>query len=170
MELTHLYISSGHNYFGHHGQAPGHHAMIAVQEVRCCAARGIEGDRFFDHQENYKGQITFFAQEVYETLREQFQVWDKSLAVFRRNVITRQVNLNALIGVEFEIQGVRFLGVEECKACHWMEHAFHPGAETALAGRGGLRARILTDGILRVTRGTDSAASTVNSRALAATT
>jgi MOSC domain-containing protein YiiM len=60
-------------------------------------------------------------------------------------------NLNALIGVEFELQGIRFLGTEECKPCYWMEQAFHPGAEAAMKGRGGLRARILTDGVLRST-------------------
>jgi hypothetical protein len=50
----------------------------------------------------------------------------------------------------FELQGVRFFGVEECSPCHWMNYAFRDErAETWLRGRGGLRARILTDGILR---------------------
>jgi MOSC domain-containing protein YiiM len=47
------------------------------------------------------------------------------------------------------VQGVRFLGTQECSPCHWMNHAFAAGAERALHGRGGLRARILTDGVLR---------------------
>ena len=71
-------------------------------------------------------------------------------SVYRRNVITRGVDLNTLIGVEFEIQGVRFLGNSECSPCYWMDQAFGPGAEAALKGRGGLRAKILTDGVLRV--------------------
>jgi MOSC domain-containing protein YiiM len=58
--------------------------------------------------------------------------------------------LNSLVGVEFEVQGVKFLGTAECFPCHWMDEAFAPGAEHFLQGRGGLRAKILTDGMLRV--------------------
>ena len=59
-------------------------------------------------------------------------------------------DLNSLVGTGFEIQGVRFSGVEQCKPCHWMNSAIGPGAEDWLQGRGGLRARILTDGVLKV--------------------
>jgi MOSC domain-containing protein YiiM len=149
--VLHLYVSPGHNYFGHHGQAAGTHPILEQCEVRCVAGRGIEGDRFFDFKEDYKGQITLFAWEVYQDLCARFNRWDKPPAVFRRNVITRGLDLNALIGQEFELQGVRFLGVESCKPCYWMDQAFCPGAEAALQGRGGLRAKILTDGVLRVT-------------------
>jgi MOSC domain-containing protein YiiM len=76
-------------------------------------------------------------------------VRDKLPSVFRRNVMTRGMDLNSLIGHEFEVQGVRFFGVEESKPCSWMNHAFCPGAEAALKDRGGLRARILSDGTLR---------------------
>jgi MOSC domain-containing protein YiiM len=59
------------------------------------------------------------------------------------------VDLNALVGAEFEVQSVRFAGVAECSPCDWMDVALGPGAEAWLQGRGGLRARILTDGVLR---------------------
>ena len=152
MELLHFYISPGHNFFGHNGGPPGNNPVLELDELHCLAGRGLEGDRFLDYKENYKGQITFFAEEVYQALCGQFDIRDKPPSVFRRNVITRGIDLNSLIGLEFEVQGVKFFGVEECKACYWMDQAFHPGAEQALAGRGGLRARILTDGILRPTR------------------
>jgi MOSC domain-containing protein YiiM len=58
--------------------------------------------------------------------------------------------LNALIGAEFEIQGIKFRGMAECAPCYWMDRAFAPGAEQFLQNRGGLRAQILTDGVLRV--------------------
>jgi MOSC domain-containing protein YiiM len=156
MELAHLYISAGHNFFGHHGQPPGAHPMVEVSEAHCRAGRGLEGDRFFDYQQDYKGQITFFALEVYEALCAQLSVRDKPPSVFRRNVITRHADLPSLIGAEFEIQGVRFLGVEECAPCHWMNLTFHPDAEKAMQGRGGLRARILSDGVLRVSERTQT--------------
>ena len=66
-------------------------------------------------------------------------------------MVTRGIDLNELVGVEFELQGVRFQGTEECRPCEWMNHAIGPGAEELLRGRGGLRARILSDGILRRT-------------------
>jgi MOSC domain-containing protein YiiM len=69
--------------------------------------------------------------------------------VTRRNVITRGVDLNMLIGKKFEVQSVRFEGVSECSPCHWMDEVIAPGAEAALHGRGGLRAKILTDGRLQ---------------------
>lgn len=151
MEIVHLYISPGHNFRGHHGGSPGAHPVLEVDQIRCVAGRGIEGDRYFDHEPDFKGQITFFAEEVYRELCQRFGVHDKPPSVFRRNVITRGLDLQSLIGREFEIQGVRFFGSESCKPCYWMDQAFAPGAEAALQGRGGLRARILSDGILRVT-------------------
>ena len=150
MKIRHLYLSPGHNFFGHHEQPPGEHPLVECAEIRCVAGRGIEGDRFFDFKENYKGQITFFASEVFEELCQQLHASGKSPGITRRNVVTAGADLNALIGTEFEIQGVRFAGTAECSPCHWMDNAIAPGAEKWLQGRGGLRARILTDGILRV--------------------
>lgn len=152
VSLRHLFISPEHNFFGHHGQPAGEHPIIEVAELHCVAARGVKGDRFFDFKPDYKGQITFFAEEVYDELCAALAVRDKSPAVFRRNVITRGVDLNSLIDREFEIQGVRFFGTGECSPCYWQDGAFAPGAEAALKGRGGLRAKILTDGVLRVSR------------------
>ena len=124
--------------------------MIEVSELRCLAGRGIEGDRFLDYKPDYKGQITFFADEIYQELCARLDVWDKPPSVFRRNVITSGVDLNTLIAQEFEIQGIRFLGTAECSPCHWQDGAFAPGTEEALQNHGGLRAKILTDGVLRV--------------------
>jgi len=150
VKVRQLYISPGHNFFGHHGQPAGEHPIVERAEIRCVAGRGIVGDRFYDFKENYKGQITFFASEVFEQLCHALGVNEKSPGVTRRNVITAGVDLNTLIGKEFEIQGVRFEGVAECSPCYWMDAAIAPGAEKWLQARGGLRARILTDGILRV--------------------
>jgi hypothetical protein len=66
-----------------------------------------------------------------------------------RNAKPCHSDLLALIGAEFEVQGVRFAGVEESKPCDWMNSALGPGAEEWLRGRAGLRCRILTGGVLR---------------------
>ena len=69
--------------------------------MECVAGKGLRGDRFFDYKEDYKGQITFFELEVYERLCEQFGESGLHAGVFRRNVITRGIDLNSLIGKEF---------------------------------------------------------------------
>ncbi len=148
-DILHLYISPGHNFIGHHEQPAGRNPQIEVDEVDCVAGQGLRGDRFFGFKPDYKGQITFFAFETHLDLCRLLEVHDRPPSVFRRNVITRGLDLNSLVGEEFEIQGIRFEGVAECSPCHWMNEAFAPGAEKALHGRGGLRARILTDGVLR---------------------
>jgi MOSC domain-containing protein YiiM len=149
IKIERLFISPGHNFFGHHEQRAGEHPTVEVAEVRCVAGRGLSGDRFFDFKDDYPGQITFFSDEVFGEICRQLGAGDRSPGVTRRNVITRGVDLNSLVGVEFEIQGVRFAGTAECSPCHWMDQAIAPGAEAALHGQGGLRARILTDGWLR---------------------
>ena len=150
--IEHIYISEGHNFVGHHGKPPGTHPIKEVEEIECKAGSGLVGDRYFDHKENYKGQITFFEMEVYERLQAELDVFDKPPSAFRRNVLTRGVDLNSLIGQVFEIQGIRFEGVEESSPCYWMDQGFGPGAEEALKNHGGLRARILTDGTLRTSK------------------
>jgi len=62
------------------------------------------------------------------------------------------VELMKLAGKEFTIQGVTFFGVKEASPCEWMNTAFAPGALTALKGRGGLRARVVSSGTLQVNR------------------
>jgi MOSC domain-containing protein YiiM len=152
MLVTAIYISPGHNFFGHHGRASGSHPTTSVAEVECVPGRGLRGDRFFDYKDDYKGQVTFFASEVYDSLCEALHVHHNPPGVFRRNVITRGIDLNDLVGKPIEIQGIQFLGMAECSPCAWMNEAFAPGAEALLQGRGGLRAKIITGGRLKVDR------------------
>jgi MOSC domain-containing protein YiiM len=64
-------------------------------------------------------------------------------------VLLSGVDLTTLIGRKFRLGGLLFEGMEECRPCYWMDEAVAPGANAFLAGRGGLRCRILEDGILR---------------------
>jgi MOSC domain-containing protein YiiM len=149
MTIECLCVSPAHNFFGHHGGPAGTSAVIEQDAIECVAGRGVRGDRFFDHAPDYKGQITFFSAEVFAELCVAVGARDRPASAVRRNVVVQGADLNALIGREFEIQGVRFVGTEECRPCYWMDQAVGPGAEAWLQGRGGLRARILTDGWLR---------------------
>ena len=134
MRIEHLFISAGHNFFGHHERPPGAHETLEVAEVNCVAGRGIEGDRFFDYKPDYKGQITFFAGEVFDEICGQLGLAGRSPAVLRRNVITRGVDLTVFYEREFEVQGVRFLGMGECKPCYWMDRALGAGARLRADG------------------------------------
>ena len=149
MTIRHIYISEQHNYFGHHNQPPGTAAIVEVPKANLVQDKGIEGDRFFDYKENYKGQVTFFEYETFASLRERFGVFDRGPEAFRRNIVTEGIDLNTLIGQEFEVQGIRFEGVEEAKPCYWMEQAFCEGAEKSMQGKGGLRARVLSSGVIQ---------------------
>lgn len=149
--IVHLFVSPGHNYFGHHGGPAGSHPIHSVPEIECVAGRGIRGDRFFDYRPDYKGQITFFAEEdllqMWQDLELPAELRDPSAC--RRNVITRGFHPTRWVGKTFCLQGVQFHGVEECRPCYWMNFGIHAGAETWLKGRGGLRAKIVSDGRLR---------------------
>jgi MOSC domain-containing protein YiiM len=149
IQVRHLFISPGHNFFSHHGQPAGQNPVKEVNQIECVAGRGIRGDRFFDFKPDYKGQITFFSEDVFEALRRELNFPQAHPSATRRNALVAGVELNSLVGLEFEIQGIRFAGAEQCKPCHWMDSALGPGAEAWLQGRGGLRARILSDGVLQ---------------------
>ena len=149
IRVRHLFTSPGHNFVGHHGGPAGDYPSVEAEQIECVAGRGIRGDRYFDFKENYKGQITFFSLEVFDAMRRGLKLPEARPAATRRNVFVSGADLNSLIGAEFEIQGVRFAGVEECRPCHWMSTAFRDSrAEQWLKGRGGLRARVPTGGVL----------------------
>jgi len=148
--IRHIFVSPGHNFFGRYELPAGSHESRELGAARCRAGWGLEGDRFYGYRPDYKGQITFFAWETILAARHKFEVPALSPAAFRRNVIVEGLDLNALIGVRFALGDVEFEGTGESRPCHWMNQVVAPGAEDWLRGQGGLRAKILTEGELRV--------------------
>ncbi|MBN8458194.1 MAG: molybdenum cofactor biosysynthesis protein [Verrucomicrobia bacterium] len=148
--LKDIWISGGNDFRGRFGGPRGDHGIRRVTQVECVAGLGLKGDRYFGYKEDFKGQVTFFAAETVDEVRAHFNRPDLSSGEFRRNLIVRGVDLSEWIGKRFRFQGVEFEGSEECKPCPWMDQVAGPGAERFLADgcRGGLRARILSDGIL----------------------
>jgi MOSC domain-containing protein YiiM len=151
VNIVRLYYSPEHIYKGHMGRPAGTTPMSEVPTMKLVAGRGAEGDRY-SRLEGAKGQVTFFAEEAWLRLCEELCVAGRGTDVFRRNIIVRGADLNELVGTDFEVQGVRFHGVEYCKPCVWMEEAFAPGTLERLTAwkAGGLRASVLTDGWLAV--------------------
>ncbi len=143
-----IFLSKGHDFRGRFGEGRLNHETRAVDSVQCHAGRGLLGDRYYDFKPDYKGQMTLFAAEVAEALGAHLGLEQLHYASFRRNVITRGIDLNALIGKRFRLGPVILEGSEECAPCFWMDEAIGSGAEAWLRGRGGLRCRIHSDGLL----------------------
>ncbi len=150
MQIKAIYLSSGHDFVGRHGQERLNHGIEPVDTVECIAGSGLVGDRYFNHKQDFKGQITFFDWAIFERIRDEFNCPALNPAQFRRNVLTAGIDLNTLIGQRFTLQGIEFEGTEECRPCYWMDQAVNPGVHEALKGHGGLRAKILTSGTLKI--------------------
>lgn len=152
-DLLEIWISPGNDFRGRHGQSRLENGIQSLSAVECVAGMGLLGDRYFGCKPDYKGQVTFLDAATVQAVRERFSQPDLSSSVFRRNLIVQGVDLSAWVGKKFRFQGIEFEASEECKPCYWMDEAVAPGVEGFLASsfRGGLRARILSDGVLKVT-------------------
>lgn len=150
-QVISIFISSGHDYWTKDGEKPFQHGIQELIEVECIAGRGLRGDRHSLGKTNRKGQITFMSESAIDEIRSEFNLPHLPASVFRRNVIVRGVDLALLLNRQFEVQGVWFEGAQECKPCRWMDQVVAPGATRFMRQnfRGGLRAKILCDGILK---------------------
>jgi MOSC domain-containing protein YiiM len=107
-------------------------------------AEGMQGDRYFG-----RGDITLIEAEALEGLKEDTGI-DLSPAEVRRQVLTRGVRLNHLLGRRFRVGGVEALGVEWCEPCSHLQSMTYPGVLKGLVHRGGLRAEVVAPGRIAV--------------------
>lgn len=152
ISLRAFYISADHDFRGHHGGPRGNNPIIEPQTIDCVAGQGIKGDRYFGFKEDFKGQITFFDFAVLQKLAASDLISHDQVdaSKLRRNVLVEGLDLNELIGKNFQIGEVSFYGMEECAPCYWMDQAIALGTEIFLQGRGGLRAKITNSGTLHL--------------------
>ncbi|MDP0501509.1 MAG: MOSC domain-containing protein [Verrucomicrobiota bacterium JB022] len=148
--IERIWISPGHDFKGRHGKGRLDHGVVEVDAVECHAGKGLVGDRYYDHKPDFKGQLTLIDGAVIDALQCAFALPEIDPAAFRRNVLVRGLDLNALIGSRFFLGEVELEGSEECAPCYWMDEAITTGAFQWLKGRGGLRCRIRQSGWLRV--------------------
>jgi MOSC domain-containing protein YiiM len=129
-----------------HGQLPA-----SVQSIRALAGRGLEGNRyFFDGGDAPPGRaVTLIAAEAVEALEREHGI-SLEAAATRRNVVTRGIDVNALVGKRFRIGDVECVGVELCEPCAHLQSLTKPGVIKGLTHRGGLNADILSDGEISV--------------------
>ncbi len=125
--------------------------MTSVEEVRAESGRGLEGDTYFreDGGLNPEQEITLVEIEAIEAFREETGL-PFGIDETRRNVVTRGVGLNGLVGKEFRVGEATLRGVEPCHPCQHLERLTRPGVLKGFADRGGLRARIVSGGTIRV--------------------
>ena len=123
-----------------------------VDSVRAITGRGLEGDRYTAPPDRWAPSgtaISLIECEAIEAVAEEHGI-DMSAGRSRRQVHTRGVRLNDLVGKEFTVGGIRCRGVELCEPCRHLESLTEPGVIKALVHRGGLRADILEGGSIAV--------------------
>jgi MOSC domain-containing protein YiiM len=130
--------------------------MVSTRSVRAVPGKGLEGDRYFLGAGTFSPKPQKADFEI--TLIEQENIaafaGDSGLAFTaahaRRNVVTRGIRLNDLVGREFYAGEVRIRGMRLCEPCNHLAKNSFPEALKGLAHRGGLRAQILSKGEIRV--------------------
>lgn len=132
-------------------------AQGAPQPVAQAAAipgAGLEGDRyalklgtFYKSEPDY--ELTLIEAEAIEALRQHYHV-DFAAGEARRNIVTRDIRLNDLVGKEFVIGDVHIRGIRLCEPCDHLQNLTGKPVLKGLLHRGGLRAQILTPGTIHV--------------------
>ena len=127
--------------------------MQTVTEARALPGRGLEGDRYFSGTGFYSKkastggrEVTLIETEAVEALEDGLKL---SAADSRRNIATAGVPLNHLVNREFYVGSVRMRGVRLCEPCQHLDGLTQTGVMSGLVHRGGLRAQILTEGVIR---------------------
>lgn len=126
-----------------------------VPEARAVAGKGLDGDRYgtlrgtFSKAGKASQQVTLIECEAVEAVARDYGV-ALDYSESRRNLVTRGVPLNHLLGREFTVGSVRLRGLKLCEPCAHLEKLTRPGIEKALRHRGGLCAEIVEGGVLKV--------------------
>jgi MOSC domain-containing protein YiiM len=130
-------------------------AMESVPEVRAVPGKGLVGDRYFSgtgtfspkpHKPDF--EITFIEKEKIEAFSKEFGL-PFTASQARRNIVTEGVDLNSLVGREFRVGDVRIRGMRLCEPCAYLAKTTYPETLNGLVHKGGLRAQIVSEGIIR---------------------
>jgi len=130
-------------------------AMVSVSEIRAVLGQGLEGDRYFRKTGTYSTrpsagrEVTLIEAESVDALGREAGIL-LAPGASRRNITTRGVPLNHLVGRQFRVGEVLLEGVRLCEPCGHLESLTQTGVREGLIHRGGLRARIVTDGTIRI--------------------
>ena len=126
--------------------------MLAVDAVEAIAGRGLTDDRHAAraHSGANTRQVTLIQQEHMPVIAALAQQTSIAPATLRRNLLVAGINLLALQRARFRIGGVTLEGTGLCHPCSRMEAALGTGGYNAMRGHGGITARIIEGGWLRL--------------------
>lgn len=123
--------------------------MIVVDVVEAREGRGLTGDHFRGGASG-KRQVTLIQAEHLPVIAQLLGRDRVDPALLRRNIVVSGINLLALTGAQFEIGGAVLEGTGGCHPCSRMEETFGAGGYNAVRGHGGITARIVSGGVIRV--------------------
>ena len=124
--------------------------MQEVNTVEVIASKGIVNDRYFNENNDQALQITLIESENIDYYN-QISETNIPYISFRRNIITKGIQLNDLVGKEILIGNVKIKGHRLCAPCRYLQEMLkQKNLVKKLLNRGGLRCEILTDGIISV--------------------
>jgi len=123
-------------------------ALSRVDEAEAFAGRGLAGDRYAAGRGTFSApgrgyQLTLVEAEVLDEIE---LPWEEA----RRNIVTRDISLNGLVGRRFRIGAVECVGRRLAEPCAHLQKLARPGLLRPLVHRGGLRADIITGGAIRL--------------------
>jgi MOSC domain-containing protein YiiM len=121
-----------------------------VESVRAIATRGLDGDHRMEKTPGSARQITLISEEFIQQIACFTGRDDIDPALLRRNLVVRDINLNALRHQRFQIGEAVFEATALCHPCSRMEEALGKGGVAAMIGHGGVCARILRTGTISV--------------------
>jgi MOSC domain-containing protein YiiM len=128
--------------------------LVEVAAVRAVRGRGLEGDRYFLGAGTYSGrsgsgrEVTLIEAEALEALGRELEI-ELAPGASRRNIVTRGVPLNHLVGSRFRVGEVLLEGARLCEPCAHLEGLTQKGVLAGLVHRGGLRTVIVAEGFVR---------------------
>lgn len=128
-------------------------AQQACRQIELLAGQGVVGDRHFAKADWAGQQVTLVEAEEIERFCA-LTGRNTDLSITRRNVVTRGIRLNELVGRQFRLGNCLLLGIETCEPCRTLgkrlanEALSAPEVVKYWVGRGGLRANVLTSGLL----------------------
>jgi MOSC domain-containing protein YiiM len=137
--------------------APTRHAeQLAVEAVQLKTGKGVVGDRFFGLSQKVPGRnLTLIEVEAIDEFNKAYSQ-SIELNATRRNFVTRDIRLNELVGKTFRVGDVLCRGAELCEPCRVLARQLPQDSLTqaqiikAFTNKGGLRADVLSDGVVRV--------------------
>lgn len=132
------------------GVRPGRRVpMRPLEKVRAVAGKGLEGDHYRPGVSGRR-QVTLIQAEHLPVIGSLLGGDPPTPDLLRRNLVVAGVNVSALKGMRFRVGSVVLEATGPCHPCSRMEEALGPGGYNAMRGHGGLNARIVEGGLLRL--------------------